>query len=636
MEKVRIQDDLYHHVNNEKLEELVIPDDKFMAGGFAQLMEDVENIMRADFAAFEKGEKEIPEDLPAVKEAVELYRKVLNASARNEEGIAPALKYLDKVQCIHDLKQFNETSASLMLEAGMPMPLRCEIQPDMKNADFNAFYIKGPSMILPDTTYYEEDNEAGKMLLGVFAQMAGELLKLTPLSEQQQKQYVDDTLAFDRNVSKVSKSMLEWADYVKDYNPMPLSQVKEYMSPFDFEGFLKQLYGDRVPEKIIVSDPKAAENFRSYFNEENFDQYLHWAYVNLLVKDAAFLSEDIHTLGSTYSRALFGIAKDPILEKQAYQLASETFSEPVGIYYGRTYFGEEAKADVVAMVKEIINTYKERIANNEFLAAATKEKAILKLDLMKIKMGYPDEAEELYGLLKVEEDESLLDTMTKLTKIRTLYQLDKLNKPVNRNEWLMPGHMVNACYNPFAGDITFPAGILQAPFYSLKQTLSENLGGIGAVIAHEISHAFDNNGAQFDEKGNINNWWTEADYEAFRKKTQEMIEIYDGMDFYGGRVNGELIVSENIADNGGVAVTLHIMGKRDDVSYEEYFRNWARIWCLKTTEQYMQMALVNDVHAPDELRANIQPRFFQEWYDTFGVTENDGMYMAPEKRVVIW
>ena len=636
MEKVRIQDDLYHNVNNETLEKLVIPDDKFMAGGFSQLQEDVENIMRADFRAFADGSKKIPEDLPEVKESIKLYQKVLKADIRNEEGIRPALKYLEEVGKISSLEDFNERSLSLAMDTGMPMPIRFDVQPDMKDTAVNSFFIEGPRMILPDTTYYEEGNETGEALLKVFGQMAGKLLEYTPLSEAEREEYVSDTLAFDKNVSKVSKSMQERADYVADYNPMSLSEVVECLSPFDFKAFLRQIYEDQIPEKIIVSDPKAIKGFAAYFSDRSFRQYLHWAYVQLLVKAAGFLSEELHTLSSTYTRTLFGIAKDPVLEKQAYQSASEIFSEPIGIYYGRTYFGEEAKADVVDMVKQIIRTYQERISGNGFLADSTKKKAILKLDTMRIKMGYPDKADPFYATLKVEENDNLLDTMCALNKTRQMYTLGKLLKPVDRNEWLMPGHMVNACFNPFSNDITFPAAILQAPFYSLKQTVSENLGGIGTVIAHEISHAFDNNGAKFDENGNLNDWWTEADFEAFKKKTRDMIDVYDGMDFYGGRVNGELIVSENIADNGGMAVTLNIMKKREDANYEEYFRNWARIWCLKSSEQYRQMALVNDVHAPNELRANIQPRFFKEWYDTFSVTEKDGMYMDPAKRVIVW
>ena len=196
--------------------------------------------------------------------------------------------------------------------------------------------------------------------------------------------------------------------------------------------------------------------------------------------------------------------------------------------------------------------------------------------------------------------------------------------------------MVNACYDPSKNDITFPAAILQAPFYSIKQTRSENLGGIGAVIGHEISHAFDNNGAKMDENGNINNWWTKEDFKKFDKKTKEMIKQFDGIELPWGKVNSALIVSENIADNGGMAVTLHIMKKMKDANYEEYFLNWARIWCQKAKPEFQALLLTVDVHGPVLLRTNMPPRNFQEWYDTFNVKKTDKMYIAPNKRVVIW
>jgi putative endopeptidase len=196
--------------------------------------------------------------------------------------------------------------------------------------------------------------------------------------------------------------------------------------------------------------------------------------------------------------------------------------------------------------------------------------------------------------------------------------------------------MVNACYNPSANDITFPAAILQKPFYSLDQKPEENLGGIGAVIGHEISHAFDNNGANFDEHGNLKNWWTEEDFAAFKELTKGMIEQFEGVEFHGGKVSGELTVSENIADNGGMGVTLEIMHGMENADYKAYFMNWARVWCQKAKEEYIQLLLANDVHSPAPLRANMMPRNFNEWYEAFGVTENDGMYIAPEKRISIW
>ena len=200
----------------------------------------------------------------------------------------------------------------------------------------------------------------------------------------------------------------------------------------------------------------------------------------------------------------------------------------------------------------------------------------------------------------------------------------------------MPGHMVNACYNPFVNDITFPAAILQAPFYSIKQTRSENLGGIGAVIGHEISHAFDSNGAKCDENGNINNWWTKKDMKKFQKKINAMIKQFDKIQLPWGTVNGKFIVSENMADNGGMAVTLAIMANTEGASYEEYFKNWAKVWCMKAKPEYQALLLSLDVHGPAILRANMQPRNFKEWYETFDVKKTDKMYIAPKKRVVIW
>ena len=212
----------------------------------------------------------------------------------------------------------------------------------------------------------------------------------------------------------------------------------------------------------------------------------------------------------------------------------------------------------------------------------------------------------------------------------------KLDKEVDRTHWAMPGHMVNACYDPFVNDITFPAAILQPPFYSINQTRSENLGGIGAVIGHEISHAFDSNGAKCDEMGNLNNWWTKADERKFNKKVNAMIKQFDGIELPWGTVNGKFTVSENIADNGGMAVTLDIMSNTEGVSFEEYFSNWARVWCQKAKDEYRALLLQVDVHGPCYLRANMPPRNFPEWYSAFGVKKTDKMYLAPSKRIIIW
>lgn len=631
--EIRIQDDLYEAVNGEWLKTAVIPEDRPTTGGFSDLDQGVEKLMMAEFRAFAAGEK--TSDIPEMKYAVALYKKVLDTERRNREGITPALPLLEKLRGIKTPEALNAQAAELLLE-GVELPVQVGVSEDMQNTETHCFVVSGPDLILPDTTYYAEDNEAGRQLLAVWADMAAKVLAFTPLTELEQKQYLNDALAFDALAARKVKSQLEWSEYYKCHNPMPTDEVAAYVVPFDIKALLKALYGENAPQTLIVYDPKAIKEMKDYYSAENFPLYIHWACVRALLKATAFLSEELAALGKTYKRALRGVDADPSLEKQAYQTASELYAEPVGVYYGRTYFGEEAKKDVEAMVHRIIDTYKLRMVKNSFLAESTKEQAIKKLSAIEVKMGYPDEIKPIWSKLVFDENESLFSVMTELSAIREKDLLDKLLKPVDRTEWLMPGHMVNAYYNPSANDITFLAAILQKPFYALSQSASEKLGGIGTMIGHEISHAFDNNGANFDEHGNLKNWWKEADFASFKELTKGMIEQFDGIEFHGGKLNGELTVSENIADNGGMGVTLEIMHSLPDADYQAYFKSWARIWCRKAKEEYIQLQLASDVHSPGELRANMQPRNFPEWYEAFGVTEKDQMYIAPEKRISIW
>ncbi len=630
---VRIQDDLYEAVNGEWLKTAVIPADRPTTGGFSDLDQEVEKTMMADFAAFADGSKTT--DIPEMKYAIALYKKVLDTERRNREGISPVLPLLGKIQSVKNTEELNSIARDLIFEH-VDMPINMMVTEDMQDATKHCFAIAGPEIILPDTTYYAEDNPAGKQLLAFYADMAAKVLAYTPLSEEEQKQYLQDTLAYDALIAKKVKSQLEWSEYVKNYNPMPADEVAAFLAPFDIRKLLADIYGDEAPETIIVYDPRAIKEMNGYFSEENFQLYIHWAYVKTLLGSTDCLSEELYALGRTYMRALTGVAADSTVEKQAYKTASGMYSEPVGVYYGRTYFGEEAKKDIVDLVKKIIETYKLRMSRNSFLAESTKKSAIKKLSAIEIKMGYPDEIKPIWSKLVFGEDDTLFDSMNKIYAARVKDIIGRLHKPVDRTEWAMPGHMVNACYDPSRNDITFPAAILQKPFYSLKQSVSENLGGIGAVIGHEISHAFDNNGAHFDEKGNLNNWWTEDDFKAFEALTKDMVVQFDGIEYHGGKVNGELVVSENIADNGGVGVTLEIMHSLKDPDFKAYFINWARVWCMKAKEEYIQLLLTNDVHSPAKLRANMPPRNFSEWYDAFGATEKDEMYIAPGKRISIW
>ena len=632
MEKIRIQDDLYTHVNQAKLEELVIPEDLPVAGSAMALMVGVEKLMMGEFEAMCK-DGTYPNDHLA--RACKLYALAKDVKRRKKHGVKPVLKHLSILRKLTTLRRMNLHAKELLLR-NIALPFDIAVEPNMTDTTHHCVMIQGPGVILPDASYYKEGKEQQRdQLLDLWSGFARQILAKAGHDDEETDLLIRDTLAFDALVAKFVKTREEWSEYVKMYNPMKTGRVAGMVKPLNLKKLLTDLFGF-LPEEIIVTEPRYFKNFKEVFNEDTFEMYKNWAYVREVVGSCSLLSEELRELGGAFSRALSGIAAAPKVEKFAYQLASGQYSEPVGLYYGEKYFGEEAKKDIIDIVKQIVATYQKRIADNDILEPATKEKAILKLNKMGLKMAYPDRVEPLYNKLVFDESKSLFEIVTSLRRIRMEDNFAKLNQEVDRTHWAMPGHMVNACYDPFVNDITFPAAILQPPFYSIHQSRAENLGGIGAVIGHEISHAFDSNGAKCDELGNLNNWWTKADERKFQKKVNAMVKQFDGIELPWGTVNGKFTVSENIADNGGMAVTLDIMSRTEGVSFEEYFTNWARVWCQKAKPEYQKLLLQVDVHGPAYLRCNMPPRNFPEWYETFGVKKSDEMYLAPSKRIVIW
>ncbi len=625
--KVRVQDDLYEYVNGAWLKKAVIPADKVRIGGFSKLSDGVEKTLISDLEAFASGKKRIPSK--TIEKAVVIYKEAKDSKTRNKEGIKPALDRLNYIRSIKDFDDLNRKMYCLISQ-NYPLPFSMGVEPDMKNTFVNSFVMTSPNLFLPDVTYYQEGG-----LIEVFASMLKELLKFTPLSEEEQADYLRDAIAFDKILSGYVKSQEEWADYADNYHPIARETVIEEFGEVNIDCLFNRLL-PCVPEQVIVYDPRYFENFRNVLNRDNFTLYIRWAYVTELLNASSYLSDDMRKTKLIYSSVLQGISKLPNSKTYAYRTADRFYSEALGVYYGKRYFGEKAKEDVINIVNELIAAYKIRLKDNEFLSEPTKKQAITKLDNIKVKIGYPDRLTKLTKTLPTDASLSLYENVVHINIKRGLDNLSKLDKPVNREEWVMPANMVNACYNPFSNDITFPAAILQKPFYSIHQKRSENLGGIGTVIGHEISHAFDNNGALFDEYGNMKEWWEKEDYEKFKALTQRMIDQFDGIPFANGKVNGKLVVSENIADNGGMSSALVIMHKEGNTDYKHFFLNYARIWCSKTRDEYQTLLLNVDVHSPGKLRADIQPRNFDEWYEAFGVKEGDGMYLAPEDRIRIW
>ncbi len=626
------KDNLYLAVNGKWQETAEIPADKPRTGGFMDLDEGVEKTLMKEFHEYAEGYEK--SDNKLLMEAVKLYRLANNVDHLNKYHQQPILKDIQRIVDLKNVKDLSDCLAELSLN-GFTLPIDLDIEADMKDTSKNVVYIEGASLILPDKAYYEDGNDSGKQLLDKFAEVSVKLLSMIGYDLDKAQKIVDHALAYDRRLVPIVKSQEEWADYTKVYNPMQFDEFVTKSSSVDLKSLVTDSIND-TPDKVIIEEPRYLEHLDELINDDIFDEIKAWMLVIFLTNNASNLDEEFRQTIGEYSLTLSGAKELQNRTKFAYHKATGMFSQVVGTYYGKKYFGEAAKNDVHSMVEKMISIYEQRINDNTWLGEATKKKAIVKLENIKIKVGYPDKIDDIYSKFEVDENASLYDNISKIAILKREDTLDSYHKPVDREKWLMPGQMVNACYDPSRNDITFPAAILQAPFYSLKQTSSQNYGGIGAVIAHEISHAFDNNGSQFDEFGNMNNWWTDEDYAKFKELTKNMIDEFDGIPYAGGKVNGKLVVSENVADVGGLRCALEAAKGESDLNLHEFFINWARVWRLKATQEFNELLLQTDVHSPGPLRANVMAQNMDEFYKEFDVTEKDGMWLEPSKRVNIW
>ncbi|WP_277283243.1 M13 family metallopeptidase [Sneathia sanguinegens] len=628
IQKDLIKDDLYAAVNGEWLKKAVIPEDRPRIGGFTDLVIGVEDTLIKDF-----NELKDPKDVQ-MKEFLKYYNMTKDFKTRNKDGLKDIKKYIEKIEKLKDFSDLQELNKEWTLK-GFDLLYDFSVYPDMSDATTNVLYLGIPSIILPEKGYYDENNEDGKRLIEVYKGMLDKILDIYSYSKEEKEKLINNTIAFDKMMAKYIKTSVELADYPKLNNPRTMEEVNKYSKVLNFEKIVFELI-EAKPEKIIVEQPVFYEAYNEFVNENNFELIKSWLIIKLILGESSNLTSELKQLGGIYGRALSGTSKELPIEKYAYYHATSMFSEVISVYYGEKYFGKLAKKDVKEMVESMIKVYEKRLNENTWLKEETRKYAIKKLETLEILVGYPEIYDEVYNKLKVDENDTFFNNTIKMTEIFVKHALEKWNKPVKRLEWGMSSNTVNAYYNPSLNHICFPAAILQKPFYSLDQSKSENYGGIGAVIGHEISHAFDNNGSQFDAEGNMKNWWTKEDYEIFDNKAKAMIELFDGIAFGKGKINGKLTVSENIADAGGLSCALEALKNSGENNYQDFFINWARIWRIKARPEYMDMVIKIDVHAPGELRANIQPRNLDEFYKAFDIKETDKMYLEPKKRVNIW
>ena len=406
----------------------------------------------------------------------------------------------------------------------------------------------------------------------------------------------------------------------------------------DIDAFMNKM-GLKNVKQVIVQEPKWLTTFDKLYTQENVPLLKNYLEIELILFGSNFLSLDYSKAQVEYSAKLTGAQGELPLDEMALMMTQNTFSDELGKLYVEKNFSKEAKADVQELIEEIIATYKEKIQAVDWMSEPTKKKAMEKLDAMKIKVGYPDQWIMYDGpeLKSYDEGGSLLTNVLDMTQYNINEAVKNFDKPVDKGVFIMTPFEVNACYNALANDITFPAGILQQPFYDVNASREANLGAIGVIIGHEISHAFDTSGANYDKEGNLSNWWTEEDYAKFEEKTSKVRAYYSKVKTEDGLfVNGDLTVGENVADITSMSCMLDVLKKMDHPDYDAFFRGWATAWRMVSTPEYRQVLLESDVHSPHKVRVNTVVAQFQEFYDTYGVKEGDGMYVKPEDRLKIY
>ena len=528
-----------------------------------------------------------------------------------------------------------EIYETMVKELGLSSLFSFSIMNDAKNSSENALYYNGLTISLDKNSFVTEEPNAKK----AYIQYMTTILMVSGEEESTAKALAEKVYEMEKGLASVSLEPHEKGDVNKYYNPYTIEQFNNMFKTIDMKQALKSMKVDSV-DKVIVFDVKLAQKGAELLTETNLDVLKAYAKMQLLMATGHLLSDELRNANNEFNAMFFGVVGEKTEQEIAISLTTNSMVGYIEQMFAEKYFSPEAKKDVEQMVEQLSATYKERIKSLDWMTETTKEKAIKKLDTMIVKIGYPnkwDTTLDQVAIKTYDEGGSLFSNTFTVLKPYTDNLKAKLGKPVDRAEWLTSVYTVNAFYNPFNNDITLPAGILQAPFYDINAKPEENYGAIGMIIAHEISHAFDNNGSAYDENGNANNWWTEEDFKKFNEKNQALIEFYNDIEIIPGVLSdGQLTLSENVADLGGMAASLQVVSKMTNPDYKAYFERYAEIWKFTTTKEYAALLSKNDVHAAAKIRVNRTIVNFPQFYNTYGIEPGDGMYVAPEDRVSLW
>jgi putative endopeptidase len=626
-----LKDDFYAAVNKAALDGSVILPGYMGAGSFIDLSVEVNAQVAGIIQEIAGGKTESGDE----KNIAALYNNVLDKAARNAAGIAPIKAYLDAIDSAETLDGLMDVNQLVSKELGANLLLGFGLTIDAKDSSRYSLTFATFSPLLGQSGYAG----AAEAQKNAYLQYISTLLTLGGMEAAEAAE--EARLFWDTEAALAAESLPihELGNVDKTYNVFTMSQLKDLFPHIDLDA-LFSLTGMTQTDHIVVSDVGLVEAAAALFDEAHLRTLKTFSRIALLSGFGTCLNEEFQQASDAFSAAYFGTTGNLSDADYAAQVVQNLLSELLGKAYVSRYFSPAAKSDAEEMVSEIIGVYEERIQALTWMSSATKAEAVKKLDTMIIKIGYPDKWEsDLEGLVlkSAQEGGSFFDNVAAVTKAAQARYPELQKEKVDNNEWIFTPYTVNACYSQSSNSIEFPAAILQAPFYDVNASREENLGGIGYVIAHEISHAFDNNGAKYDENGNAADWWTAEDYAAFQQLCEKVIAFYDGREVAPGiTCSGTLTLSENIADLGAVACITQVAGSLKSPDYAKLYTRMAEIWCSSYSRETRMYLSQMDVHAPDKLRGGLTLATQEEFFEAFGIRPGDGMYIAPEDRVSVW
>ncbi|WP_031272962.1 M13 family metallopeptidase [Curtobacterium sp. B8] len=636
---VRPQDDLYRHVNGTWVAATPIPDDKARYGAFTILAEEAELavrdiVERSQQAATGTEERKVGDLYTAFTDEERL-------EALGTGPIEPLLAEIDTVDSVEDVLR----TVGRFERLGLPGFLQLFVDNDPGDPESYVVFLEQSGLGLPDESYYREDRFAD--IRTKYREFVAAMFPLAGFDDAGAR--TDDVIGLETALAAQHWDNVTTRDSQKTYNKLPWSEVAALAEGIDLRAWWEAIDAPAGAfETVVVREPSFITGLAALLVAEPIEAWRNWLRWQVVRGSAAYLTSAFSATNfSFYGTALTGAPKQRERWKRGVSLVEGAMGEAVGRIYVQEHFDETSKATMDELVANLVEAYRQSITGLDWMTDETRARALDKLDKFTPKIGYPVRWRD-YSALQVSADD-LIGNVRAVASFQVDRELGKIGKPIDRGEWFMTPQTINAYYNPGFNEIVFPAAILQFPFFDAQRDPAANYGAIGAVIGHEIGHGFDDQGSQYDGDGRLENWWTEADRAAFEERTKALIAQYDALvptEVPDGHVNGALTIGENIGDLGGLSIAwkaylLSLDGQEPPVvdglsGAERFFLSWAQAWRMAIRPEEAARLLSIDPHSPNEFRCNQVVRNIDGFYDTFGVTEGDSMYLDPAERVAIW